>query len=190
MLLTGVDAGDGIDRRGSIATRRGRVRALPGASDSAVGDTSTRLEQTRPVTWPRAWPLAVAVLVAASCGGSGPPTHLSSMGRDLWNLEGLLHRTFDNRSVSSEGRDFDCAGDTDCAPHARYSPFAYTFVSHTSTAFHLMPSTFRPGKLGNFPEPILIRGRVIACDQQETKFLIHIAGTATYTIGCARPLGS
>jgi hypothetical protein len=41
---------------------------------------------------------------------------------------------------------------------------------------------------GNYPQPVLIRGKLIACTADETQFLVTFADTPNFSLGCLPPL--
>jgi len=60
--------------------------------------------------------------------------------------------------------------------------------SPRDSAFHL--STRRPGpniSFGNYPTPVLIKGRLVACDSKESTSLIEYRDAADFTLGCLPP---
>jgi len=137
--------------------------------------------------------LASVVLVCALALGacsSTPSRTLSGQGQLVWNFEGLLTQTFGSQPVSATAQlDFSCSGP--CSPLATYSPYSFVFGRHRDSAFHL--STRRPDptmSFGNYPLPVLIRGRLIACDAKESTFLIEYRDQADFALGCVAPLAS
>jgi hypothetical protein len=143
--------------------------------------------------------IAVAVGVLASTGpawrkaqtgSSGPPVRLTVQGRLLWNFEGLLRKTFPGRAVSARYRrgsfwNFACSGS--CSPLARWSPYRFTFEAPGGSAFHVSSKGLLPGSFGNYPLQVLVRGHAVACDKQETRFLIEYRDTASFTLACSKP---
>jgi hypothetical protein len=115
---------------------------------------------------------------------SGPPQGLTAEGRLLWNFEALLRQKFGGRSVSvSPPENFSCAGL--CAPLSKYRPYKFTFSRPSGSAFHVSKRTFGDnGEFGNYPVPVLIRGRAVACDRGERHFLISYRSTASFTLDC------
>lgn len=120
---------------------------------------------------------------------------LTPQGRLLWNLEGLLRKSFPGRQVVSvtggPGRrssffDFSCPGL--CAPAADYSTYRYVFTPHGGSAFHLSSRKFNEGYFGVYPVQLLVRGRSIACNKNEMQFLIAYRNTLPLTLACA-PVG-
>ncbi len=135
--------------------------------------------------------VVIALVVAATTGASasGPPSGLTKTGQVLWNFESLLRQTFGNRHICSSGRwrqNFT-GGDLSkgaCAPLATYSPYFYVFDSARGSAFHVS-SKKEVGGFGNYPIAVLIRGRPVACNTRETRFLVLYRSTA-FTLGCLR----
>ena len=136
-----------------------------------------------------ALPYLALLLVVAACG-SASSRPLTSQGQLVWSLEGLLTQTFGSKPVSAAaGPNFSCSGD--CSPLATYSPYSFVFARHGDTTFHL--STRRPGpntSFGNYPTPVLINGRLVACDGKESMFLIEYRDAANFMLGCLPPLPS
>ena len=116
--------------------------------------------------------------------GSGPPSSLSGAGRVLWQFEALLHDTFGNGNVCSAGRSLNFT-DGDCSPLAVYSPYFYVFAQARHSAFHIS-SKKKVGGFGNYAQPVLIRGRSIACNARETRFLIEFPDAVGFTVDCSR----
>lgn len=118
--------------------------------------------------------------------GGNPPEGLTQGGRVLWNFEALLRRAFGQRRVwVSRGENFSCAGL--CAPASTYSPYRFTFASPTNSVFHLSSRKFKDGDFGNFPAPILVRGRSVACNPIESRFLIRYRNAASFALACLTP---
>ncbi len=116
------------------------------------------------------------------------PLGLTPQGLLLWNFEGLLRTSFPGSSEVSAKVDptssynFVCRGD--CSPHAVYSRYRYVFAALGGSAFHLSPRKFPPGYFGNYPLQILIRGRSVACNRKETRFLIEYSNSAAFELAC------
>ena len=65
------------------------------------------------------------------------------------------------------------------------SPLRYVFAKAGGSKFHI--TSKKATNFGNYPQPVLIRGRNIACDARETTFLIkHVAAGAGLALGCSR----
>jgi hypothetical protein len=137
--------------------------------------------------------VALAVLgltTGAAARTTGPPPGLTESGRALWQFEALLHDVFGNRlpfaSSASNDANFACAG-VNCYPHAKWDPYAYTFVGARSSTFRLVSRTFRPGAFGNYPVPLRINGLYISCGAGSATFLTRVDGTAGFALSCQRP---
>lgn len=120
-------------------------------------------------------PMSVAA-ASPAIGGSGRVQRVSTAGEVLYEYEALVHQIFGS-SISV------CTGGGGChqgwfyrgdlAPLSEYSPFTYVFSGFTSSTFHLMPAGFAvAGGFGNYPDPIKVNGRLVACDRAEKTFLI------------------
>lgn len=144
------------------------------------------------------------VFVLAALGGAGPvagseragpPSGVTQQGRLLWNFEALLRDTFDRRVVSASSGlngalNFSCAGL--CGPNARYLHYKFTFSNARGSSLHVSKRRYIGGSWGNYPRGILIRGHLIACNADETRFLISwvFRSMASFTLGCSGdPLG-
>jgi hypothetical protein len=116
--------------------------------------------------------------------GGRRPVGLTSHGRLLWNFEALLRQVFKNGSVSvSRPENFSCAGD--CPPLSQYRPYRFTFARPNGSTFHISKRTFGDhGEFGNYPIAVLIRGRAVACDAAEKRFLIAYRSTSSFTLEC------
>jgi hypothetical protein len=138
------------------------------------------------------------------------PAAITSDGRLLWNLEALLRATFGSSQPSSSDLiatgptnpsdpppnattgpylNFNCAG-TDCAPVSTYSAYWYTFTDPTNSTFHISRRNYQGWFFGLGAEPVLIKGKIVACDAQESTFLIRYADSASFTLTCIGPLHS
>ena len=126
----------------------------------------------------------VAAPASAPQAAGRPPGSLTAQGRLLWNFEALLGQKFVGGRVSvSRPENFSCAGD--CAPLSKYRPYKFTFLRPSGSAFHVSRRTFGDnGEFGNYPIAVLIRGRAVACDARETRFLIAYRSTASFTLAC------
>jgi hypothetical protein len=136
------------------------------------------------------------------------PVTITPEGRLLWNLEALLRTTFGasqpwSSDLTATGPtnpsnpppnsktgpyvDFNCSGN-DCSPFSTYSPYRYTFADPTDSTFHLSQQNYKGWSFGNYPEPVLIQGRIVACNSQESSFLIRYADASSFTLACMAPL--
>jgi hypothetical protein len=131
--------------------------------------------------------LAALTLSTGSAAGTALPTRLTAQGRLLLNFEALLRATFDGRSVYvSDGANFSCAGS--CAPASKFAPYRFVFQGRASSSFHLLSRRFRDGAFGNYPVPLLIRSKAIACDGSGRQFLVRYRNAASFTLGCLAPI--
>jgi hypothetical protein len=147
---------------------------------------------------------AAIVLVLVTLGGAGTiagsesagaPSGLTQQGRLLWNFEALLRDTFYTPVVSAstgpnEALNFSCAGW--CGPNARYLHYRFTFSNARGSSLHISKRKYTGGTWGNYPRGILIRGHLIACNREETRFLISwvFRSMASFTLSCGGdPLG-
>jgi hypothetical protein len=126
--------------------------------------------------------LCSAVLVQSASGA--PPNGLTKEGRVLWQFEALLHDNFGNRPVCASGRWGQKFTSGRCAPLAVYSRYRYVFARARDSAFHV--STKKARDFGNYPQPVLINGRNVACNARETTFLILQVAAGGFTLGCSR----
>src|SRR6266581_5376434 len=107
----------------------------------------------------------------AQATATAPLPGLSKDGLVLWRFEALLHDTFGKRAVCASGRWAQKFTSGDCSPLAAYSPYSYVFSHAHGSSFHIS-SKKRVGGFGNYPVSVVIRGRPIACNAQETQFLV------------------
>jgi hypothetical protein len=135
------------------------------------------------------------------------PKAITSDGGTLWNLEALLKATFGNSQPSSADNtdagptnpsdppkssgtagyvDFNCAGER-CSPLSVYQPYWYTFSDPTDSSFHLSKQNYAGWSFGNYPEPVLINGKIVACNHQESTFLIRLSDASSFTLACLAP---
>lgn len=128
--------------------------------------------------------LASAALPSASA--SALPPGLSHEGRALWNFEALLHDTFGNREVCARTGTLNFVAGS-CSPLSDWQWYSYTFASARRSAFHLARRSPR-GAFGAHPILIRVKGRFVACDQEERTYLIHYGGAAGLDLDCLRPL--
>jgi hypothetical protein len=163
-----------------------------------VGCQST--PSTSPNQTTSARPTSRAILPGSSA--------ITADGDLVWNLEALLRATFGTSQPSSSDLtatgptnpanpppnsttgpylNFNCAG-IDCAPLSTYSPYWYTFSDPTDSTFHLSDQNYVGWSFGNYPEPVLIRGKIVACNRQETKFLIRYSDASSFTVACIAPI--
>lgn len=130
-------------------------------------------------------------LLAPAAGARAPSTTqrgLTAEGVLLWNFEGLLRKHVRNPEdvwrtgdPSSPYYNFSC-----CGSRGTHATYRYVFRPPGGTSFHLSTTKFPPGVWGVNPAQVLIRGRSVACDARETRFLITYRGTASLTLNCTR----
>jgi hypothetical protein len=118
---------------------------------------------------------------------------LSTFGSVRWNFEALLRQEFGNRPVcvigSEPGTPFRFTGfpvNVGCSPLSTYEPYFYVFATSGKSAFHLTNVRYRTGQevAGNYPVPVLVRGRLIACNREDTRVLIEYSDSAGFALAC------
>jgi hypothetical protein len=118
-----------------------------------------------------------------------PPAGLTQSGRTVWEFEALLHDRFNRLPVSAhyhQGVDWNFAACRfGCAPLAYWGIYFFTFKNARRSAFHLSQRRTLAG-FGNYPIRIKIRGRFVACDPDETRFLITYGSAAGLGLACLR----
>jgi len=150
--------------------------------------------------------LAIGLILAVTLAGGGsakvqrPPTpaiesvahspSLTTAGDVLRNFEALLRQVFGMQSVcaiaSKPGTAIDFPlTNNDCVPLATYDPYFYVFTKSGSSSFHLTNVEYHGQPIaGNYPVPILIGGRLIACNNADTEVLIEYSDSAGFGLGC------
>jgi hypothetical protein len=122
----------------------------------------------------------------------GRPIALTAQGRLMWNLEALLSRAFGaGHTVSisahvTRGEDFVCAGF--CSPQSNYVYYVFAFAHPRGSAFHTSSRNPRGLSFGNYALPVLIRGRMVACSVDESRFLVRDRGAASFALECRSPI--
>jgi hypothetical protein len=138
--------------------------------------------------WSRggALPFLLAVMLASGCGTSHTEVTvpLSKNGSVLRQFEALLKDRFGNRLVCASGRWAQNFTSGSCKPLASYSPYVYVFRGARHSRFHVTSKKARG--YGNYPVSVLLDGKNIACNKQETTFLIKFRDGAGFTLGCSR----
>jgi hypothetical protein len=115
---------------------------------------------------------------------------LTSFGNALRNFEALLRQEFGNGFVCSiatkPGTAINFPRNEGCVPLATYNPYFYVFAKPGKSAFHLTSVKYRAGEqvAGNYPVPILIGGRLVACNRANTTVLIEYSDAAGFALGC------
>ncbi|HEX6680908.1 MAG TPA: hypothetical protein VF063_09705, partial [Gaiellaceae bacterium] len=120
--------------------------------------------------------LATAVICSVQAASAQPPPGLTQSGRALWEFEALLHDTFGRLPVSGHyargvAWNFAACGRNACSPLSYWNPYSFTFTSARRSTFHLSARRSLPS-FGNYPLPIKIKRRYVACDRRERKFLV------------------
>lgn len=132
--------------------------------------------------------VSVALLASASPALAGPPPGLSTYGRALWNFEALLHDTFGSRYVCTKGASLNfIAPANECSPLATYEPYLYEFAGARHSGFHLVVRLPK-ASFGNYPQPVRISGRFIACGPHARSYLMEFSDASTFTVACIAPL--
>jgi hypothetical protein len=139
---------------------------------------------------------------AAVAGAAGAPKHavsassiarLSSAGATEWNFEALLRETF-----GSDGLGRICSinsrpgyplnfpkNDHGCTPLATYSPWIFDFTHLGKSAFHVTSRDYTvQGWVAN-AAPVLIEGKIIACDKSGRQVLMGYSDEPSDAIECA-----
>jgi hypothetical protein len=155
----------------------------PERRDSHYGLLVSRLRRSVVVAL-----LAVMGGGVVSAAAAGPPPGLTSQGRTLWELEALLHDTFHGLPVSAhydQGRDwrFAVCGRVGCAPLAYWGIYFFTFRTARHSTFHLSRRRSLPN-VGNYPVPVKVAGRFVACDRAETRFVFNYESAAGFGFAC------
>lgn len=139
--------------------------------------------------------LALVLLLSLLTNGSStaapsvasPPRNLTSKGRTLWELEALLRDQFGSLPVSAHYRPgwwwTFAACRTGCAPLSYWNIYFFTFTNARNSTFHLSSRRTRPN-LGNYPIPIKVKGRYVACDRAESRYLITYGSAAGLALDC------
>ena len=143
--------------------------------------------------------VAVAFALLAGAGTScsskseqGSQSHrsLTERGQLLWNLEGLLRKSFrDTNDIWMSSRTRPTMNFMCCSSHAQALDYTFVFQPPGGSMFHLSSRHFPPGDFGNFPAQVLVHGRSVACDAQETRFLIAHRDAASLALDCSPPPG-
>lgn len=128
--------------------------------------------------------VGLAALALTMAATASPPRGLSASGRMTWNLEGLLALTFGHHLYGVKGIWF--VGIAECPSAADCQTYEPVFAPHTATAYHLV--AFAPsGTFGNYPGPVRIDGKYVACNSAGTRFLIEFQDTINFELGCDKP---
>jgi hypothetical protein len=122
----------------------------------------------------------------ASAPLSGPPTGLTGSGRLLWNLEALFDQTFGSVGPCIWNRDprSNWSFTDSCGSLASFDLYFPVFAHPYGTRFHLAALYRRPLAFGNYPVPVLVQGRLVACDRSRKRFLIDFESAQSLALGC------
>jgi hypothetical protein len=134
--------------------------------------------------------LSISAQFSPTIAGSAPKSHseISSSGHLLWNLEALLKSKFGAQiPAASKYDNFDCSGNH-CVPLSKYSPFFYTFTNLGRTAFRVSSKSPEGLNFGASPRPVQIYGKLIYCSNVNTKFLVELSDSISFTLACESPL--
>ena len=129
--------------------------------------------------------LAAGVAMLVGGGAPSPPTGLTARGVALWQLEALLRDTFGSKTICTTAAQGFTAGT--CAPLSTYRPYSYVFATARGSRFRLTARGVDKLSTGNRPGWIAIRGRAVACDRAETRFLFHYEYAAGFSVACLTP---
>ncbi len=119
---------------------------------------------------------------------SSVPKGLTHQGILLWNLEGLLKQSFGRESICTWYRDPRSRWNFNdvCAPLSDFQLYRYVFAHPHESVLHLTSTYHRFRTFGNYPGPVLVRGRLIACDNHDRLFLVAYADARSLTLDCLR----
>jgi hypothetical protein len=116
-----------------------------------------------------------------------PPAGLTHSGRTVWEFEALLHDTFDRLPGLSALSPRRVLEPRRLSPRLRAARVLGHLLLHVQerTAVGIPSSTRRTlVSFGNYPIPIKVRGRFVACNQAETKFLITYGSAVGLGLAC------
>jgi hypothetical protein len=122
---------------------------------------------------------------------SGTPRGLTSYGREVWELDALLHDTFGKQVVSLEGIQASENFTTRFVPVAGGGQYTYTFADASHSTFRLMrltrpPKTFY-NRIDGYTQPLTVRGAYISCGRQRWLYRDYATGSADAWIACLAP---
>ena len=115
---------------------------------------------------------------------------LSPNGSVRWNFEALLHDRFGGRlNCWADLSAFpEFIGIRPCPAQSHRGRYDYLFVGARHSMFHLT-STDRPqGRFGNYPVPVRVGNRFVACDQQHRAYLVELPEAFFPSLECVKPL--
>jgi hypothetical protein len=122
--------------------------------------------------------------------GAGSLAHLSSAGATEWNFDALLRETFGAGLICSLGTNAGTPlnfpkNDQDCTPLAKYSPWIFDFTDLGRSAFHVMTKKYTQKGWDANAAPVLIEGKLVACNESGTKVLMGFSDEPLDAIECA-----
>lgn len=127
---------------------------------------------------------------AGTSVSTGSLVHISRAGATEWNFEALLRETFGSRAIcsiaSKHGAPIDFPkNDHQCVPLATYTPWIFDFTALGKSSFHLTSRDYTPeGWVANAP-PVLIGGKLIACNKSGSQVLMGYSDQPADAIECA-----
>ena len=103
----------------------------------------------------------------------------------LWNLEGLLYRTFGElvaiKTPNAQSPNF-VTGNQVCSS-CRF--FSYSFTEHTSSAFKLVAEGPKTQPDTTQERLVRIEGRYVLCDASQRWFLVWYPHTMNFGLDCS-----
>jgi hypothetical protein len=129
--------------------------------------------------------LLVGGFTLADAAHATPPG-LTQDGKALWNFEALLRATFGSGLVcvvSKSGLPDFVSKPCQSLPLAGMQPYEFKFAGARRSAYHLV-SRRKPPFAGNYPIPVEIAGRYIACNSNATTFLFTNGAQYGFSPGC------
>jgi hypothetical protein len=120
-----------------------------------------------------------------SSASTSVPVGLTAEGRLLWNYEALLHRNFGQRrpSIPPIG---SAEGVVSCTGLCNL-PYRYVFSRTGASTMYVTPRGPRGVDFGNYPDPMLLHGKLIACSRAGQRMLVEYLDAASFTLGCLEP---
>jgi hypothetical protein len=128
--------------------------------------------------------------VASSSGMgqlSGPARGLTPYGREVWELDALLHDTFGKQVVNLAGANFT----TRFVAISGGGQYTYTFADASHSTFRLMrlrrpPKTFY-NRIDGYTQPFTVDGAYISCGDNRWLYRDYATGSADAWIACLSP---
>ena len=129
------------------------------------------------------------MIAAVPAQASPAPVHIVAApgGQDLYEFEALIYQRFGpivTQCLSAQGHPEQSPQPGTCRPGwfyrgyqagaINYARFMYAFTGFGPSTFHLMPAGFgfAGDSFGNWPTPVTVNGRLVACNPDSTAFLI------------------